>query len=216
MKTFYVYSHSNPATGVFYVGKGSNERLFKTGNRSKAWKDIVANGGFTAAILEACETEDSAYEREIYWIAFYKQRGECCANVSLGGKGITVAKRWWGDAIGASLRGISRPRGDQNSNFKQGINAEILRELYLDQNLPSTEVAKILGVSVPTVFARLAAFGIPVKPIPRKVIVCVETGVRYESIAAAAQATNLYRENIRKVLAGKYKKTGGLTFKYGE
>lgn len=216
MKKYYIYAHSNEKYGVFYVGKGCDERLYKTGNRNAYWKSIVAKHGYTASILEECESEPHAYEREKEWIAKYKLTGQCCANFSLGGDGVMVEKRWWGPKISEALMGVKRKRGEESYFFKHGITRERLVDLYITQDLPSPEVAKALGVSVATVFSRLEMYGIPVKPPPKKAIVCIETGEVYESIADAARKTGLYRENIRKVLAGKYKTTGNLTFKYQE
>lgn len=216
MKTHYVYAHSNSEFGVFYVGKGSAERLFKTGNRTKLWRQFTHEHGFTASILETCDSEDAAFEREIHWIKFYKESGQCQANVSLGGKGVTVEKRWWGDKIAIAMKGKVMPRGENNAAYKSFVTEARLRELYVDQQLPSTEVAKALGVSVTTVCSRLAQMGIGVRPTPKKAIFCPETNKRYPSIAEAARETGLFRENIRKVLAGKYKTTGGLTFNYGD
>lgn len=45
-------------------------------------------------------------------------------------------------------------------------------------------------------------------------IVCVETGKIYDSITQAAIDMSLHRNTIRGVLNGKFKQTGGYTFKY--
>ena len=45
-------------------------------------------------------------------------------------------------------------------------------------------------------------------------IICVETGVEYISATDCAIQMGLYQQNINKVLKGKYKTTGGYTFKY--
>jgi group I intron endonuclease len=50
---------------------------------------------------------------------------------------------------------------------------------------------------------------------PRAIkIICNENGKVYGSIKSAANDLNVYGSNIRKVLIGEYKKTGGYTFKY--
>lgn len=48
----------------------------------------------------------------------------------------------------------------------------------------------------------------------RKKIVCVETGIIYDSFADAARKTGLNRTKIVSVCTGKRKTTGGLHFKY--
>lgn len=48
----------------------------------------------------------------------------------------------------------------------------------------------------------------------KKAIICIETGIRYESIQECTRQLNLYATNICKVLKGKIKTTGGFHFKY--
>jgi len=47
-----------------------------------------------------------------------------------------------------------------------------------------------------------------------KAIICIETGVTYQSISLAATALKLNRADVRKVLQGKRKNCGGYTFAY--
>lgn len=218
MNKYYIYAHSTEAHGIFYIGKGSNKRLFTTGNRSEFWKRIVKKHGYTASILEECKTEEIAYEREIFWIAKYKKDGQCIANFSLGGDGVKVDKRWWGPAISAAMAGRPAKKGTESHNYKGSLTKEELEELYVNQHLNTIEVAELLGLTHTTISNRLKKFGIPIRGIEsnRKIIVCTSSGKEFESITNAAKETGLFRENIRKVLSGKYKTTGGLHFKYKE
>ena len=218
MDKYYVYAHSNDEYGVFYVGKGSGERLYKTGNRNKFWKRIVKKYGYEAKIIEECDTQESAFEKEIYWIAYYKSIGQCKANFSLGGDGVTVEKRWWGDKISKSLMGKEGLKGKESKSYKDFIDESNLQNLYVDKNLSTLKISKMFGVSCTTVWERLNQYQIPIRPIDQrgKKIICTNTGEEFDSITAAARSLNLFRENIRKVLSGKYKTTGGLHFKYRE
>lgn len=45
-------------------------------------------------------------------------------------------------------------------------------------------------------------------------IICIETGIEYISASDCAIQMGLHQQNINKVLKGKYKTTGGYTFKY--
>jgi DNA-binding MarR family transcriptional regulator len=47
-------------------------------------------------------------------------------------------------------------------------------------------------------------------------IICLETGIIYNSITEAAKKLNLDKSNISKVIRGKAKTSGKLTFKVGE
>ena len=215
MKKYYVYSHYNEKYGTFYVGKGSNERLFNTKNRSIFWNRIVKKYGFTASIIEECENEKTAFEMEIFWIAYFKKNGQCVANFTLGGEGVNVEKRWWGDKISKSLKGRKNPCGKENKSYKDFADEDLLRRLYVDDGLSSVKISKLLGVSCTTVLARLLSYGIKAK-LKGKIIICVDDGIEHESITSAARHYGLHRENIRKVLSGKYKTTGNLKFIYKE
>jgi len=48
----------------------------------------------------------------------------------------------------------------------------------------------------------------------KKPIICIETGIEYESIQECARQLNLQATNICKVLKGKIHTTGGFHFKY--
>lgn len=218
MTKYYIYAHSTEKHGVFYVGKGSNKRLFTTGNRSDFWRRLVKKYGYTASIIEECESEELSFEREIFWIAHYKSLNQCIANFSLGGDGVRVEKRWWGAAISKSMTGKECPRGQESKSYKHGISKEILFELYVNKQMTTTEIAGQFGVTYTTVWSRLKEYEIPIRgnASRRKVIVCTTTGQEFESISKASEACGVFRENLRKVLSGKYKTTGGLHFKYKE
>jgi len=218
MNKYYVYAHKKPDGEVFYVGKGTGRRLFFTGNRSAFWKRIVAKYDYTAFLLEEGLPENLAYEREIFWIKHYKDQGQCVANFTLGGDGIRVEKRWWNDKIGASLRGKKRQSGKGSKSFKDYVTENDLRKMYIDDGMPSTEIADITGLSYTTVCARLRQYGIPrrAKGRIRRTITCITDGASFTSISDAAKFYSLKRELINKVLAGKYKTTGGKSFIYSE
>jgi biotin operon repressor len=218
MKKFYVYTHSNEKYGVFYVGKGSGKRLYTTGNRSEFWKRIVKKYGYTASIVDECETEQEAYEKEIKLIEKLKKKGECAANFTNGGDGVRVDKRWWGEAISKSLTGKKSLSGPMSKSFKDFASIDDLRNLYETKGLSVVEIAKQFNVSSTLVWQRLKFYGIEIRSIKNrgKKIVCVNTGEKFDSITQAAKQLGLARENIRKVLYKKYKHTGNLTFTFEE
>lgn len=218
MEKYYVYAHVNDIHGTFYIGKGSGKRLFTTGNRSVFWKRIVSKYGYTASIVEECSSEEYAYEREVFWIKYYKTIGQCSANLTLGGDGVRVDKRWWGKKIGASLKGIIRPAGKESKIYKDAIDHDNLKNLYLIQKMSVTDIGCAIGVSSTTVWERLREFGIPIRGTShyKKQVICITDGRVFRSISDAAKVCGVYRENIRKVLSGKYRTTGGLMFAYKE
>lgn len=130
--THYVYAHENEAHGVFYIGKGSGKRLHVTGNRSKLWRKY-AEDGFSAFVMSSHDTEDEAMIFEADAIANFKRMGLCHANVALGGKGVNVPQRWWGDKISASMKGKKKPSGKDSKSFKAFCDDGVLVNLYQDK-----------------------------------------------------------------------------------
>jgi hypothetical protein len=218
MNKYYVYAHKNNEYGVFYVGKGSNQRLYKTCNRSLFWKRITAKYGYEALILEECESEEIAFNMEIKWIKHFKDLGQCVANFTIGGDGVRVEKRWWNEAISNSLKGKHRRAGKESFSYKDFADEDLLKKLYVIEGKSSVEIAEMLNVSYGTVLTRLTTYGIQKRDsgIKRKKIKCINDGIVYQSISDAAKKYGVFRENIRKVLSGKYKHTGNLKFIYEE
>lgn len=216
MEKYYVYAHSNEKYGVFYVGKGSGKRLFNTASRSVFWKNITKKHGFVASIIEAVDSEDKAFDREIFWIAHYKELGECIANLTLGGDGVRVSKRWWNDKISESLKGVKRKSGESSPSYKDLIGEEELVQLYLEEKLSSVEIANLVGLSIPTICTRLKKYGIAVREpgIGKRGVICTTTGKEFDSISDAAKEYGLFRTNVNKVLSGRHKTAGGKHFKY--
>lgn len=213
---YYVYAHLKPSGEIFYVGKGSGERLTLTSNRSEFWKRTAQKNGFSAIKLLENLTEKEAFEKEIELIAEYKAKGLCKVNISLGGDGVKVKKRWWNKAISKALKGRTGATGKESKSYKDFIPKNELFALYIEQELRTPEIAKMYGVSIATVATRLAEFGIPIRPAGRQPIKirCLNDGKVFQSISAAAAYYKVFRENIKKVLQGKYKHTKKLRFIY--
>jgi hypothetical protein len=90
MNNYYIYQHRKADTNeIFYVGKGSKNRLNNTICRSNFWKNIVKKHGFTAEILFDNLTEELAYLAEQEVIDRYKWLGIRLCNLSAGGMGGT-------------------------------------------------------------------------------------------------------------------------------
>lgn len=65
---YYVYGHYTKDSGrLFYIGKGTGNRAWRTTNRSKAWHDIVTRSGYTYKILQSNLDSNAALllEREL-------------------------------------------------------------------------------------------------------------------------------------------------------
>ena len=222
MKKYYVYKHirnGDDPNNPFYVGKGCGDRCRQKGKRRSAhWNRIVEKYGYYILIIKDNLTESEAFDLEIKMILKFKSKGKCEANMSDGGDGVKVLKRWWGDKISQSLKGIHRDKGIDNKGYKDVATKEQLYDLYVVQKKGIIEIGKILDVSYGTISTRLIGYDIPRRISGREklAIVCIEDGKEFDSISEAARFYGAYRENIKKVLKGIYKQTKGLTFKYKE
>lgn len=85
---FYTYAHLKPDNSVFYIGKGQRRRAWDKVSRSKRWKQAVEEAGsYKVQVLAKWETEQDAFEHEIFLIACFKDMGVQLVNLSKGGYG---------------------------------------------------------------------------------------------------------------------------------
>jgi hypothetical protein len=214
MGKYYVYLHRDLLGRVFYVGRGSGKRAFQTGNRGAAWKKYRDKHGLRIEFLDRGFGSKDAFDHEIYWIAHFRRMRHPLLNVSDGGAGVTVKKRWWYDKVSKALKGREAPKGYMSALFKNFCDLKQLEEDYKTMGTPA--IAKKYGVSVSTVWDRLKQSGVQIREVGshRKSIICIEDGLEFASVADAAEHYGVFRSNINKVIKGKYKHTGGKTFKF--
>lgn len=87
---YYTYIHSTPDGAVFYVGKGTKNRVYSMSDRSWLWRNVVKNSdGILMKIVKKFDTEDQAFKHEEELIAHYKQLGCELVNLTVGGKGVS-------------------------------------------------------------------------------------------------------------------------------
>ena len=90
-KRFYVYSWVRlDINKVFYIGKGSKDRYKDLSMRNKHFLNIVNLLGMENIridILESNLEEKEAFEKEIYYISYFKEQGHPLTNLSTGGEG---------------------------------------------------------------------------------------------------------------------------------
>lgn len=110
---FYIYEHIRPDTNkVFYIGKGSGNRLNIKQGRNIYWKNTVnKSGGFIAKKLIEIEDEDFAFFVEEEVIDLYRKRGINLVNLTDGGEGASS--------------GNKNPRYNYNSMRQKKIRGEI-------------------------------------------------------------------------------------------
>lgn len=119
MKTYYVYLHKRKGTNkIFYVGKGTNIRMYSDKNRNYLWEAVVKeDGGFDVEIYKDELTEEDAFEVEMQLI---KSIGiDNLTNLSEGGfGGDTLSKHPNLDKIGKKISEANK--GSKNGNYGKG------------------------------------------------------------------------------------------------
>ena len=84
------YAHYKPDGTIFYIGKGSVKRAYSKSGRNVIWnRTVQKHGGFKAEILGRWNTEQEAFEHEIFLIDCFKDMGYQLANIAVGGMGST-------------------------------------------------------------------------------------------------------------------------------
>lgn len=87
MREFYVYLHKRKSDGaVFYVGKGTGRRAYRTAGRSEWWHRVASKHGFKVEII-FFGTEADCFDVERAKIALFRSSGEPIVNASDGGDG---------------------------------------------------------------------------------------------------------------------------------
>ena len=215
-KIFYIYRHTTiKDNNTFHVGKGKNNRAYETqkGRHNSIWEHY-AMSDFDVIMLENHLTEDEAFALEIIYIAKYKSLGMAQSNITIGGRGISVNKRWWSEKISKALIGIKRGNGRNNCSYKDNISKSELYDMYVRKKMSSTDIGKKTNLSYGTISNRLIEYGITSRNRGRESIEikCMNDNKTYKSLSQAAKYYGIFRENIAKVLSGKYKHTGGYKF----
>jgi hypothetical protein len=90
---FYTYAHTKPDGTIFYIGKGSKRRAWKTHKRNSHWKSIVKKyEDFGVEILAHWSTEKEAFDHEVLLIESFTDLGYSLANKTSGGEGASGYK----------------------------------------------------------------------------------------------------------------------------
>lgn len=83
---YYTYIHTSKTTGkVFYVGKGSADRLKVTRDRNSNWKNIANSEGWDATVVSYWHSEEEAFEHERFLIFCFRDMGFNLVNIHPGG-----------------------------------------------------------------------------------------------------------------------------------
>ena len=91
MNQYYVYAWTRLDTNeVFYIGKGHGLRYKDMRMRNRYFLNIVNKLGMDNIRIDFLEenlSEAEAFERETYWISYYRNHSSCLTNMTDGGEG---------------------------------------------------------------------------------------------------------------------------------
>lgn len=180
-KAFVVYAHSRDGVR-FYIGKGSVKRAFDfsaSGQRTKAWRAEVAKGDFDVEIMSLHATEEECLAWENVAIELFQPS----ANSSGLGKSRRAQTRAWRvrEAGGHIHNGEWRGRVHQANRLR----------------VWTPESREKLRASLALARLRGRRFG-----RPKIAVKCLETDIRFDSVAEAAAAMGLRPQGVARVARG--------------
>jgi hypothetical protein len=85
----YIHRCKDDISRIFYVGKGSGNRINSEFHRSNHWKSIVLKHGLITENVANWQTHQQALEHEKFLISCFKSMGITLCNQTEGGDGIT-------------------------------------------------------------------------------------------------------------------------------
>ena len=230
MNNYCVYKHTTPS-GKVYIGI-TYQRL------TKRWKNGRGYEGCTAfyraiqkygwanikhEILAENLEKDAACEMEQRLIAELKSYDpEHGYNLTMGGEHYEPTQAWR-DALSKSNKEYYKrhpearerigdlTRGRTMSDEEKAKQSERMKR-YVQEHPEHRERCRnlFLGKKRSEEFCRKLGERVS------KPVVCLETGVKYKSVKAAADAIGVHRTAITNVLHGRAKTSGGYTFAFCE
>lgn len=222
MDKYTVYMHVNKINQKKYIGitkQKPQDRWGHNGNNYKESSHFYAAiqkygwDNFEHIILYTNLSQEQACEIEIKLIADLKTQDKRYGyNILSGGTAPSLPQEVR-DKISNGLKGNKNGLGKPCSEEKkQKISAAQKGRPFTEEHKKKISQAKKGKSTGPCSEAKRQ--NIIKNKKDKKPIVCVETGIEYESIQECARQLGLYATNICKVLKGKIHSTGGLHFKY--
>jgi hypothetical protein len=124
---YYVYEHIRPDTGmVFYVGKGTGDRIRERRGRNVYWQRVVEKAGnFKSVKIAKTENEELAFLAEQERIDQLKRLGYKLTNLNEGGSGGVRPSKEVRKKMSEARSGKKNPRYSENSLRQRRLRGEI-------------------------------------------------------------------------------------------
>jgi hypothetical protein len=191
---FCVYVHRRKDNNaIFYVGKGSYHRACNRSMRNRHWKFIEAKYGRTVEIVQWFDTEQEAFDHELFLIQSLRVFGAKLANVVDGGGGArgykhtpsarqSMSQKRTGQPLSAHHRArVAEAQRREDVNEKRSAS---LRAYYSDEQAKQSVRATNAEInSRPEVRAKISQSLSAARRAAGRVrpVVCVTTGQKFES-----------------------------------
>lgn len=197
---FYVYLHRKATTGeIFYVGKGTGDRAWKSGaaNRGSYWCRVARKHGLIVEIVADRLQEWYAHELERDLIALHGRKDlgyGPLVNLTDGGDGLSGFI--FDDQAKAKMSASAQAyRSNQSTRARYSaaarkarsnpeINAKYLALAADQQVRDRMKAGRLAAWSDPEIRERQTA---AIRAALSRPIACVEAGITFESIASAAR-----------------------------
>jgi hypothetical protein len=180
---YLTYAHYKPDGSMFYIGKGTPRRAHSSVGRNVVWKRTVEkHGGFKVEILGRWNTEQEAFDHEIFLIDTIKDMGVPLVNIARGGLGSTGFRHTLEHKSTLATRmKASNPMSNPEAREKQKI---AVKEAMNRPEVRAHQRAAKLGKKFSDSHIESLKNCHPMRP-------CVINGVEYKSLMEASRAINV-------------------------
>lgn len=135
---FYTYAHYKPEGGLFYVGKGKENRAYCLSGRGSHWNNVVNKYGKPyVEILAKWETEQEAISHEILLIASLRDIGILLVNKTDGGDGLSGYKH-----TEETIKKMRQTSLNQSAETKQKISDTLKGHAAWNKGISPTYASK--------------------------------------------------------------------------
>lgn len=211
LRNFYVYLHVKESDGtVFYVGKGTKFRWSRVYDRTQHWKNTAIKHGVICQIVAHDLSAEEALVLEKKLIASYgrqDQKTGCLVNLTDGGEG--VVNYVWTEEHRKKISeaGMGRKHTDEFKQMVSKLHTGKVLSVETKKRISDARKGKPLSEKQKQSLLNRG------NKRSRKII-CVETGVVYDSLTLAGKPLGLQATDISKVCKGKRKSLKGFSWKY--